>query len=293
MRETARPIPQHLWAALPLAAILGRIPLHVSSLRVLASALALCALGSLFAGCINPPTGPPQTNSQAEMAVTSAAWRNDYPGSLAHSVRGQYYLNLGVSVTNRGSVPLAILAAEFSVFWQNETAGIPALAATISTTTIGHGQTGSATVAFLATALNKPVRVEFRQAGFTNTVSTNIPAPVPPPLEIMITAVSSNWSQNGTGNESASAGNTFLWVNATMMDHLTEPVALTSSSFKVADANGSSHRAQAVVGPGSLQSFAPAQVAVLFEVPVGFAPHQLLVDIVLGPWTQVDVPAPG
>jgi hypothetical protein len=227
------------------------------------------------------------------MAVTSSAWRYDYPGGLAHSVRGQYYLNLGVSVTNRGSVPLAILAAEFSVFWQNETTGIPALAATTATTTIGNGQTGTATVAFLAGELLKPVRVEFRQAGFTNTVSTNIPAPAAPPLEIMITGLSAHWSQNGTGNETAGAGNSFLWVNATLMDHLSEPLALTASSFKAADGNGSAHRAEAVVGPGSLQPLAPAQVSVLFEVPMGFAPKTLLVDIVLGPWTQADVPAPG
>ena len=255
--------------------------------------MVLCAVSTVFAGCINPPTGPPQTNSQAEMAVTSSAWRYDYPGSLAHSVRGQYYLNLGVSVTNRGSVPLAILAAEFSVFWQNETTGIPALSATISTTTIANGQTGAATVAFLSTALNKPVRVEFRQAGFTNTVSANIPAPIPPPLEIMITAASANWSQNGTGNDTAGAGNTFLWVNATMMDHLAESVALSPSSFKVADANGSTRRALSVVGPGSLQSLVPAHVSVLFEVPVDFAPKALLIDIVLGPWTDAPMAPPG
>jgi len=141
--------------------------------------------------------------------------------------------------------------------------------------------------------LEKPVRVEFRQAGFTNTVSANVPAPVPPPLEIMITGVSSNWSLNGTGNETAGSGNTFLWVNATMMDHLADPVSLTATAFKVVDANGSSHRAEAVVGPGSLAPFAPSQVSLLFEVPVGFVPDELLIDIVLGPWTQADVPAPG
>jgi len=266
----------------------------VNGVAIRALALGAVAIfsASLFAGCINPPTGPPQTNSQAEMAVTSSAWRYDYPGSLAHSVRGQYYLNLGVSVTNRGTIPLAILAAEFSVFWQNETTGIPALAATIATTTIGNGQTATATVAFLSTALNKPVRVEFRQAGFTNTVSANIPAPTAPPLELMITAVSANWSLNGTGNDTAGAGNTFLWVNATMMDHLTDSVALTSSSFKVADANGSSYHALSVVGPGSLQPLVPAPVSVLFEVPVGFAPATLKVDIVLGPWTDAAVPLP-
>lgn len=226
------------------------------------------------------------------MAVTSSQWRYDYPGSLAHSVRPTIYLNIGVSVTNHGSVPLVILAAEFTIFWQNETVGIPAMAATLSTSTIQSGQTGSATVAFLATELTKPVRIEFRQAGFVNTISANVPTPVPLPFELMITGLGSNWSANGTGNETASSGNTFLWVNGSFMNHQTDAVTVMASSFKIVDENGSSVSADAVVGTASLASFTPTALSILFEVPEGFAVASLKVDIILGPWTDVEVPPP-
>ena len=261
-------------------------------LRATALLLAAASLSTAFAGCLTPPTGPPQTNSQAEMSVTSAQWRYDYPGSLVHSTRGQYYLNVAVSVTNRGAIPLAILAAEFSVFWQNETSGIPAIAATVSSTTVGQGETRAATIAFLSTELLKPVRIEFRQAGFTNTVSANVPAPAAPPFELMITGISSNWTANDTANNTAPSGHAFLWVNATFMDHTNAALTVTASVFTIADASGNDYRAETVIGQPTLQPFENVPLSILFEVPDDFVPNTLRVDIVLGPWTDAEVPPP-
>jgi hypothetical protein len=265
--------------------------MHSSLHRAAAVGVLLAALSAALAGCFGPTPGPP-TTSQPEMSITSSSWRYDYPGTLSHSTRGEYYLNLAVSVTNRGTVPLPLLAAEFSLFWQNETAGDDAEAATISSTTLSTGQTGTTTVAFVASELRKPVRLEFRQAGFDNTVSATVPAPVAPPLELMVTSVSSNWSVNGTGNASALPGMTYLWVNATYMDHLSEALTIVAGSFHVVDANDTAYRGEAVIGPATLAPFTPVQVSALFEVPVGYVPKTLRVDIVLGPWTDAPVPPP-
>ncbi len=249
-------------------------------------------MAAALAGCLTPPTGPPQTTSQAEVAVNSAAWSYEYPGGLTHSVRGTYYLQVAVTVTNRGSVPLAVLAAEFSIFWQNETAGIPAIAATLSTSTVMNGQSASSTIAFLATELRVPVRVEFRQAGFVNTVSANVPAPQPPPIEVTFTGVSAAFSANGTANQSASSGSVFLWVNFTMMNHWRASMALSTVYFKVEDGSGTKFSAEGVMGPASVASGASAAASVLFEVDEGFEPQTMKFDAVLGPWTQVAVPRP-
>jgi hypothetical protein len=266
--------------------------MNARHLRLFALLAAGATMSCAMAGCLAPPTTPPQTTSQVDLAATSAAWRFDYPGSLVHGQRGQYYLNVAVTVTNRGSVPLAILAAEFSLFWQNETVGLPAMAATLSTSTISNGQSASATVAFLSTQMPRPSRIEFRQAGFLNTVSANVPAPLAPPIELMVTGLSSNWSANGTGNETASPGNAFLWVNGSFMNHESEALTVVASSFRIVDDQGADYAAELFQGPATLTQFASVHLSILFEVPLGFEPTTLRVDIVLGPWTDAPVPPP-
>jgi hypothetical protein len=256
------------------------------------SMVALTALlAASLAGCYGTPT-PPQTTANAAIAANSAAWKYDYPGSLVHSVRGEIFLNVAVTVTNHGSVPIAVLAAEFSIYWQNESVGIPAIATTLSTSTIANGASASTTVAFLSTELRAATKIEFRQVGFINTVSANVPAPAPLPLEVMFTGVTSAWSQNGTNNRTASSGHVFLWVNFSVMNHLTDAVGLSDVYFKVVDANGTVVNADGIVGPTTVGGGGMVSASVSFEVPDGFAPKTLRFDAVLGPWTDVAVPVP-
>jgi hypothetical protein len=261
-------------------------------IRKTLSLVALAALlAASLAGCFGTPT-PPQTTANAAILANSSAWKYDYPGSLAHSVRGEIYLNVAVTVTNHGAVPLAVLAAEFSIYWQNETVGIPAIATTLSTSTIANGASASTTVAFLSTELRTPTKIEFRQVGFINTVTANVPAPSPLPLEVMFLSVTSSWSQNGTNNRTAPSGQVFLWVNSSIMNHLTAAVGLSDTYFKVVDANGTPVSADDLVGPATVGAGAMVTASVLFEVPDGFAPKTMRFDAVLGPWTDVAVPTP-
>lgn len=234
----------------------------------------------------------PQTTANAAISPSSSAWKYDYPGSLAHSVRGEIYLNVVVTVTNHGSVPLAVLAAEFSIYWQNESVGIPAIATTLSTSTIANGASATTTVAFLSTELKTPKMIEFRQVGFINTVSANVPAPTPLPLEVMFMSVTSHLAGNATDNKTASSGHGFLWVNFSVMNHITDSVGLSDIYFEVVDANGTDVNADSLVGPATVGAGLTVSASVLFEVPDGFVATTMHFDAVLGPWTDVAVPAP-